>query len=476
MRIATLFLLCLTLSALAADSLNCVMVDWLDAYSHHNFAHEPQTEGYYYSGTAYWDLATGDSFIVWLPGSNLIIIANAYDDENIDTVVIESSGSADRAAISVIDDSIYYQVGSGFIYSYLVEPDSLKLLDYIHTAFADYHFAALEDSFLYTMTPGNLTCVNVADPESIFIYRTYSGGSNAGLEAVDGYAYEAISGSNVTDYPPRHWPFFNLTKIDMINSASPHLAGDMWVDNRCLGDLASDGEFVYYVNSYMSDGGAWTIGESDLYVWDTDTSYNFDSRWDGQGVFGVDVIDTHLIAAGFEHGFSVLNISDLSDIHEIAYYIDCDSVMDFTHFALKENRLYAMGHLDEGGVSTGTVRLYMFQLSDSVITGQVELENLPEEFRFWNYPNPFNSSCRFAFSGFDKDITNIEIYDINGRLIESVTEPVEVPGGAKLPSTSSGSGSRTFVWQPDASLGSGVYLIRIKGDKQCAIAKAILLK
>ncbi len=40
-----------------------------------------------------------------------------------------------------------------------------------------------------------------------------------------------------------------------------------------------------------------------------------------------------------------------------------------------------------------------------------------------------------------------------------------MPGGTKLPSAGSGSELREFVWSPDESIGSGVYLVRARFDR-----------
>jgi len=456
------FLLLSGISALAADSLNCSMIDWLDAPTGHNFNHYGTSTYYEYSGTEFWDLAMGDSFLVWLPGTNLIITVDAFEDASIDTVVIRSFGSADRSAIA-INDTVYYQVGSGFIYSYINDTDSLRLLDYIHTTLADYHYAALEDSFLYTVTPGALTCINVADPESIFIYRTCApAGCNCGLEVVDGYAYTLTAGSHGDEYG-NYWPVIIKEKYDMINSEVADRTESIWEAYISLGDMAADDDFVYYVSSEMEGPPDWTIGENYLFIYGSDTTYNFDSRWDGQGVFGVDVISENLLAVGFEYGLSILNISNLDSIYEAAYYIDTLGNIDFTHFALKEDRLYAMGHPRDSYAT-----LYMFELAECVISG-IE-ENLPsakpDAFAISAYPNPFNSAVSITVGEglvdrreIPRMPSRVEVFDINGRMVENMTVG---EGLCALPREYTQVLPYEFVWQPDESLGSGVYLVRAR--------------
>jgi len=434
------------------------MIDWLDAPSNHNMEHYGSTTGwplwYEYSGTENWDLAMGDSFMVWLPGTDRILFLDAYDSTDVDTIANFDYGSVDAVGVTICDSMIYL-VGGGGAGLLIYRNDSLIVIDGIMTSLADYHFAALEDSFLYTVSPGAFACINVANPESIFVYRTILAGGRAGLEVIDGYAYNAFTSCDFRDSPMRAWPTFGIDVYDMINSSSATNAGRGIWGNIGLGDLASNDSLLFYVYSDISDGPDWTITSSHLEVRNSYYEYDFDSKWDGMGVFGVDVIDTHLIAAGFGHGFSLLNISDLDSIYEVAYYIDPDSTMDFTHFVMKDTRIYAMAH-----PRSGYARLYMFDVGDSVATGQCEADELPEEFRFWNYPNPFNSSVKFAMD-FMPD--KIEIYDLSGRQVAEI-----------LDSRLHGNDSE-YIWTPEG-LPSGIYFARAKKGDISVTVKLVYLQ
>ena len=282
------------------------------------------------------------------------------------------------------------------------------------------------------------------------------------MEAIDGYVYVGKASSTWDDNTGRAWVYFTIMKYDMVNSGSAYYVGGDGFGNRGLGDIASNGTYIFYVNSAMEEAPDWTIGESDFYVWDTDTSYNFEAHWDSQGVIGIDVLTDDLVAVGFEHGFTVLDVSDLDDIGEVAYYEDLDSNMNFTHFALKDNRLYAMGH-----PRSGYARLYMFKLDDCVISGICELQKTPTDFRFYNFPNPFNSSCRFAFSGLNEPIKNIEIYDVNGRMVDTISPSA----GGIYPAPT----IRELRWQPK-NLPSGIYLARVKIGDKLLIKRVVYLK
>jgi len=420
MRIATLFLLCLALSLSAADSLNCRMIDWLDAPSGHNFNHIGYPTYYEYSGTMYWDLAMGDTFLVWVHDNRSVKYIDPWDTTAIDTFFKDSGFISCEFSGCAVDSVRTYIVGERVAYVFDFRETYARFWSYLYTPAANYHFAALEDSFLYTVSYGDLTCINVADPESIFVYRIYDNApTNTGLEVIDGYAYSSLSGSDGDEYGYEHWPLFTLQKIDMVNSATPHHIDGIWERYRGLGDIAADDEFVYYVSSEMEGPPGWTIGESNLYVFGTDTTYNFDSRWDGQGTFGLDVLSENLLAVGFEYGLSILNISNLDSIYEAAYYIDTLGNVDFTHFALKEDRLYAMGHPRDSYAT-----LYMFKLAECVISGIEEKPSAkPAAFAISAWPNPFNRNCRLMIDDLGMGIDAIEVFDVNGRLIAEITPP-----------------------------------------------------
>ena len=80
-----------------------------------------------------------------------------------------------------------------------------------------------------------------------------------------------------------------------------------------------------------------------------------------------------------------------------------------------------------------------------------------------NYPNPFNPVTNITFMVDTYGYASIRIYDIKGRLVETLVEE-------QLPS-----GQYEVHW--DASdLPSGVYLIRLTGSNKSITKKAVLLK
>jgi len=83
---------------------------------------------------------------------------------------------------------------------------------------------------------------------------------------------------------------------------------------------------------------------------------------------------------------------------------------------------------------------------------------LPGEFSISVRPNPFNSSCRICAPFGSK----IEIFDINGRLV------YEMPVGARHISP--------VVWSPEKTIGSGIYLVRIKNGGMIYTKPVVYIK
>jgi len=82
----------------------------------------------------------------------------------------------------------------------------------------------------------------------------------------------------------------------------------------------------------------------------------------------------------------------------------------------------------------------------------------PGDYEFSVYPNPFNASCRVRAVG------KVEVFDINGRLVASMKNPII---DDRTPITD-------FIWRPPANVVSGIYLVR--SEETGDIVKAALIR
>lgn len=99
--------------------------------------------------------------------------------------------------------------------------------------------------------------------------------------------------------------------------------------------------------------------------------------------------------------------------------------------------------------------LDMFRELLSWSSGVDEVEIKRQEFRVSVSPNPFNSSCRVvAPVG-----SNVEICDISGRVVYAYQAD-----------------RKEFIWEPDGTIGSGVYFVKVRKGNNVATQRVVLLK
>ncbi len=107
-------------------------------------------------------------------------------------------------------------------------------------------------------------------------------------------------------------------------------------------------------------------------------------------------------------------------------------------------------------------------LDFTFLTSVKELENTPgAEFMLENYPNPFNNTTRITFSLPESGHTKVDVYDIRGRLVQTLADKA-------LPA-----GKHTLLWNGLDNNGktqaSGVYWVKVKTSTQSCHRKITLL-
>jgi len=114
-------------------------------------------------------------------------------------------------------------------------------------------------------------------------------------------------------------------------------------------------------------------------------------------------------------------------------------------------------------------------------------DHLPAAFAISAYPNPFNSSVTIsldsrsespeALSTSPPGACRVEVFDINGRRISVIPDPDrESRGTTEILDSRFHGNDKTVVWQTDASLGSGVYLVRAQIGEESASKRIVYLK
>ena len=94
----------------------------------------------------------------------------------------------------------------------------------------------------------------------------------------------------------------------------------------------------------------------------------------------------------------------------------------------------------------------------------VQSDPIPEYYELSEpYPNPFNAETTIGFSLPLKDILNIDIYDMNGRKIQSLIHGIF------------DSGYQEIHWDA-GELSSGIYFIQMSSRDFIATKKVTLIK
>lgn len=90
--------------------------------------------------------------------------------------------------------------------------------------------------------------------------------------------------------------------------------------------------------------------------------------------------------------------------------------------------------------------------------------NIPKDFSLsQNYPNPFNASTTIEFEINQRDFYSVEIFDVLGRIVESVFSEIKNPGVYRLNFNG-------------INLNSGVYFYKLQSSKNNLTKKFILIK
>ena len=88
----------------------------------------------------------------------------------------------------------------------------------------------------------------------------------------------------------------------------------------------------------------------------------------------------------------------------------------------------------------------------------------PEGFKLFISPNPFNTSCEIIAP----ECSKIEIYDLRGNVVGA--NSVRPTDKGRMPYAPT---HRTFIWEPDESISSGIYIVKAKTDDGNCVTKHI---
>jgi len=239
------------------------------------------------------------------------------------------------------------------------------------------------------------------------------------------------------------------------------------------------------------------------------TEYGSDPEATGYEYKALAVTENYAYAAAGDDGIIIFDISDPSSPAEVAQ-IDTDD--DAEGIAVANDWLYVAADRD------GVIPYRIISPGDSLVqydafdtggrakcvyaeanyvfiadryavlilrntgVGIAERLHRPEIISISVAPNPFNSTVKISVEQTFLSVQNggdqtgmsglpleIEIFDISGRMVANI--PLTGSESAEPSSTNNSGACR---WQPNESIGSGIYLVRIKGTN--ATAKVVYIK
>jgi len=106
-------------------------------------------------------------------------------------------------------------------------------------------------------------------------------------------------------------------------------------------------------------------------------------------------------------------------------------------------------------------------LADEILHIEQNMNAKPQNPMITVYPNPFNSRVRFQVSGVGEQGIEFEIFDLRGNVVGATRCVAQKQCDAA---------HRSYIWQPDKSIGSGIFLVRVHAGNQIRTKKILYLK
>jgi len=277
--------------------------------------------------------------------------------------------------------------------------------------------------------------------------------------------------------PDAIWPFgLYCDPSGVTNLVGRGFGGDLFVRINALGDTVLTRNYgsLYYLEDIKPAYGGGYIVCTDLgYVIKIDTTgaviwerhYSFDNSFKAIVPIPPDKYAlTGWTTGGIWSDFLYMLVDSAGNLLDSFTYGTIDTIeQGWGIWPCSNGDVVMAGRVSysESGYGLGVRR----EVLDT--TGIRENGVLPVSHYISIHPNPFNSSV----SIYAPDGAEIEIFDINGRLVEEIPA---LRGDSAKPSSTDVSGA--CRWTPDKSLGSGIYLVRAKIGDETVTKRVVYLK
>ena len=249
-----------------------------------------------------------------------------------------------------------------------------------------------------------------------------------------------------------------------------------------------DGDVAYSV-AQTSDGGYILAGwidyaDYDIYIIKTNSSgdiewtkiYGGSDEEDASSI--INTADGGFLVVGYTMSFGAGD----EDVYILKLNSSGDTIWTRTYGGSDDDEAYSVMQTSDGGYiiagytysfGAGYDDIYLIKTDSLGEVSWVSEPNIkPQDINISAYPNPFNSSVKITAPA----DAEIEIYDVKGNVVYKpplfsnsfLPEEKGEPMGAQSQSPSPwGEGYRMrglFIWMPDKTVSSGIYLVRITSE------------
>jgi len=340
--------------------------------------------------------------------------------------------------------------------------------------------------------------IDVSDPSTPFLVGSSTGDLEVGVYLSGSYAYLVGVGLDIIDISSPSSPSeVGFYDFDTDNTVDVYVSGSYaYVANFFYGlhildvsSASSPSELGFYDGHFrnmhvcVSGSYAYTTGNDFRVIDVSSPSSPYEVGSYARGGEDVYVSGNYAYIAaymGFDYGgLSIIDISSPTSPSEVGFY-----GVGFYAYGV-----YVSG--DYSYVASGDSGLYILDISYFTGIEENSPSAKPEAFAISAYPNPFNSAVIITVSGEATSPLQIEVFDINGRRINVIARSASDEAISPNNRSSDPLDTRRdavsinnceFVWQPDAAIGSGVYLVRATvgpstgSGTETATARVVYLK
>ena len=254
-----------------------------------------------------------------------------------------------------------------------------------------------------------------------------------------------------------------------------------WMSNFRNWDLPSPPGPATMICPFWDDLKDTTDGVLDIYYWHDDAAGKFIVEWsrvhnryatlaDRMETFEVILFDPAIQSGTTGDGDILVQYFEVNDVDYDNNYVTV-GLQDADHLIGLEY-VYALNydvHPTSKELEDEMAILFTTTPPDQYLNVDETQGYIPNAYSLGpNFPNPFNNSTRVSFAIAKSGYTELSVFDINGRLINTLYSGSMVPG------------KYSRSWQGVDSNGhaaaSGVYFIQLKSDEYQQSIKTILLK